>query len=332
MRNVSTMIGRTITIAAAFILYGFVSTANAKKPVAPPTPAPPSCDAEQPDYAVFLDDYPQGRFHLAVLPCLSGTEVNIVSPRELALDLPRRLQRNFQVGNGDIYSDGDSRRIVFGGRASSREHWDLYQGVLDVDRALITDIRILIGTPSVREEDPRFSANGQWIVYKRNGEIWRVNAQDPFAVPALFHREDGCELWAPSMYANVVTYARRCGGEPDRIVYHVEGALPQILPGSGDGPDQFAHITLTGDIVYSHFDTSESRSSLWLFIPGAAPQPLHDETRSDDDPYAERNGNEYVAFAGWSDDRYDLYVLRRSARIAVKITNSINVFGPILLD
>ena len=332
MRNVSKMIRCVIATVAAFVVCGFVSPAIARKPVDPPTPAPPSCDAEQPDYVVFLDDYPKGRFHLAVLPCMSGTEVNPVSPRELALDLPRKLQRNFQVGNGDIYSDGDSRRIVFGGRASSRDHWGLYQGVIDVDRALITNIRVLIGTPAIREEDPRFSANGQWIVYKRNGEIWRVNAQDPFAVPELFHREDGCELWAPSMYANVVTYVRRCGGEPDRIVYHVEGALPQILSGSGDGPDQFAHFTLTGDVVYSHFDTSESRSSLWLYIPGTAPHPLHDETRSDDDPYAERSGNEYIAFAGWGDEQYDLYVFRRSAQIAVKITNSINVFGPILFD
>ena len=332
MRTVSTMIGRVIATAAAIFVFGFVSPAIAKKPVDPPTPLPPSCDTEQPDYVVFLDDYPKGRFHLAVLPCLSETEVNIVSPRELALDLPRKLQRTFQVGNGDVYNDGESRRIVFGGRASSRDYWGLYQGVIDVDRALITDIKSFIGTSSIREEDPRFSSDGQWIVYKRNGEIWRVNAEGQFALPELFHREDGCELWGPSIYANVVTYARRCGADPDRIVYHVEGALPQILPGLGDGPDQFAHFTLSGDVVYSHFDTSKGRSSLWLYIPGATPQLLHDETRSDDDPYAERNGNEYIAFAGWGDDRYDLYVFRRSAQIAVKITNSINVFGPILFD
>jgi hypothetical protein len=326
------MIGRVITIAAAIYVFGFIGPAIAKKPVDPPTPVPPSCDAEQPDYVVFLDDYPKGRFHLALLPCLSGMEVNIVSPRELALDLPRKLQRTFQVGNGDVYNDGDSRRIVFGGRASSRDYWDLYEGVIDVNRALITDIRVLVGTPSIREEDPRFSLDGQWIVYKRNGEIWRMDAQDPYAVPKPLHREDGCELWAPSMYANVVTYARRCGGEPDRIVYQVEGARPQIVPGSGDGPDRFAHFTAIGDVVYSHFDTSESRTSLWLYIPGATPQFLHDETRSDDDPYADRSGDEYIAFAGWGDGRYDLYVFRRSVQNAVRITNSINVLGPILFD
>ena len=73
-------------------------------------------------------------------------------------------------------------------------------------------------------------------------------------------------------------------------------------------------------------------SSGRLYIPGTAPHPLHNETRSDDNPYAERSGNEYIAFAGWGDEQYDLYVFRRSAQIAVKITNSITVFGPILFD
>jgi len=328
-----TKVGRVIATAVPLLIFGFISPAIAKKPVDPPvTPEPPSCNAAQPDYVVFLDDYPKGRFHLAVLPCLSGADVNVVTPRELALDLPGKLRRTFEVGNGDVYNDGDTRRIVFGGRTSSRDHWGLYQGVVDVDRERIADIGVLVSTPSIREEDPRFSSDGQWIVYKRNGEIWRVNAQDPYAVPALFHREDRCELWAPSMYANVVTYARRCNGGPDRIVYHAEGSLPQVLPSLGDGPDQFGHFTLTGNVVYSHFDTSSGRSSLWLYTPNASPTFLHDETPSDDDPYAERNGNEYIAFAGWGDERYDLYVYRRSVQTAIKVIDSVNVYGPIIFE
>jgi hypothetical protein len=332
MRIFPTMIGRVMVTAVALLFLGFISPAIAKKPVDRPPPGPPSCDTAQPDYVVFLDGYPKGRFYLAVLPCLSGAQVQVATPRELALDLPRKLRRTFQVGNGDVFNDGDRRRIVFGGRTDSRDHWGIYDGVIDVDRGIIRDIRALVSTPSVREEDPRFSSDGQWIVYKRNGEIWRVSTQDPFAVPELFHSEDGCELWAPSMYANAVTYARRCRGQPDRIVYHVEGTLPQALQSLGDGPDQFAHFTLTGDVVYSHFDTSENRSSLWLYNPGARPQLLHDETSSDDDPYAERDGNGYIAFGGWGDGRYDLYVFRRSVGNAVRITDNINVFGPILFE
>ena len=326
------MIGSALAPAAAILIFGFVSPTVAKKPVDPAPPSPLPCNAVQPDYVVFLDDYPNGRFHLAVLPCLSGAEVPIVNSWELALDLPRKSRRTFQVANGDVYNDGGIRRIVFGGRTSSRDYWGIYHGVIDIDRQLIRDIRVLIGTPSVREEDPRFSSDGQSIVYKRNGEIWRVNAQDPYAIPELFHQEDGCELWAPSMFANVVTYAQRCGQEPDRIVYHVEDGDPLVLPSLGDGPDRFAHFTQTGDVVYSHFDTAENKSSLWLYTPGASPQLLHDETNSDDDAYADRNGNEYVAFSGWGNERYDLYVFRRSSRNAVKIIDDVNVFGAILFE
>lgn len=332
MLNVSTATGRVVATVAVLFSLGLISPAMAKKPVDPPTPVPPSCDAEQPNYVAFLDDYPKGRFHLAALPCLAEAEVSVASPRQLGLNLPRKLRRTFQVGNGDVYNDSGKRRIVFGGRASPRDYWGIYEGVIDVGRGSITDIRIVVDTPSVREEDPRFSSDGQWIVYKRNGEIWRVSAQDPLAVPELFRRDDGCELWAPSMYANVVSYAKRCDGAPDRIVYHIEGAPPQVLPSLGDGPDRFAHFTLTGDVVYSHFDTAAGESSLWLYIPGASPQLLHDETRSDDDPYAERHGNEYIAFSGWADDRYNLYVLRRSLQDAVKITDGMNVLGPILFE
>ena len=132
MCNLSDIIRRVTLTAAAFLIIGFISPAVAKKPAVPPTPVPPSCDAAQPNYVVFLDDYPEGRFQLAILPCLSGAEVPIVTSRELALDLPRKLQRTFQIGNGDIYSDGNRRRIVFGGRASSRDYWDIYQGVIDI--------------------------------------------------------------------------------------------------------------------------------------------------------------------------------------------------------
>ena len=118
---------------------------------------------------------------MAVLPCLSDNPVNLVSPQELLLDLPRRDLRKFQVANGDVYDDGNVRRIVFGGRTGPSHYWGIYEGVVDVARGMITEIREVVSTAQVREEDPRFSSDGQWIVYKRNGEIWRIYAQDPSA-------------------------------------------------------------------------------------------------------------------------------------------------------
>jgi hypothetical protein len=314
---------------------GIISVADAKKPTRPgPPPEPPTCIVEQPDYVVFLDDYPNGRFHLAVLPCLADDTVAQVSPQKLELDLPRRDRRKFQVGNGDIFYDGTVRRIVFGGRRGSSDHWGIYEGEVDIGRGMITGIRELVSTPLVREEDPRFSLDGQYIVYKRNGEIWRIFANNSAVEPELFHKEEGCELWAPSMFANVIAYVRRCGEDrqSDRIVYHPEGGKRTILTSEGGGPDRFSHFTKTGELVYSHLDAKENVASLWMYFANAGSIALYDETGSDDDSFAERGGSEYIAFSGWGTDAYDLYVYRRTPGNAVRLTSGINVFGSILFD
>jgi hypothetical protein len=326
---------RALTLAMIAVISGFSATAVAKRRTPPPPPPePPACDAPQPSYVVFLDDYPTGDFYLAALPCLADQTVAPVTTQRLALDLPRREQRKFQIANGDVFFDGAQRRIVFGGRTGPSEYWGIYEGVLDVSRGMISGINAVVSTPFVREEDPRFSSDGQWIVYKRDGEIWRVYADDPSAEPSRFYREDGCELWAPSMFANVVAYTRRCDGVPesDRIVYHIDGGARFILPSDGGGPDRFAHFTRAGELVYSHVDTSNNTAGLWMYILGSNPFFLHQQTTSDDDAFAERNGDEYIAFSGWGSAGYDLYVYRRTLRTAVQLTSGINVLGSILFD
>ena len=133
----------------------------------------------------------------------------------------------------------------------------------------------------------------------------------------LYHKENDCELWAPAMFANVVSYVRRCASDSDRIVYHIEGSQPIVLPSADGGPDRFAHFTQSGELVYSHLDTSRNTASLWMYVPGTAPFPLYSETTSDDDAYAERDGNEYIAFSGWGSSGYDLFVYSRTQMSAV---------------
>lgn len=327
--------GRMIAITLFVATGGVSPSAEARKPTNPPPPSnPPVCDVSQPNYVLFLDDYPNGRFQLAVLPCLTDSPVGFVSPQALALDLPRRDRRQFQVANGDVFYDGSIRRIVFGGRTGPSDYWGIYEGVIDIARGMITQIQPVVNTPYVREEDPRFSSDGQWIVYKRNGEIWRTYADDPGAAPGLYHKETDCELWAPAMYANVVSYVRRCGTDSnsDRIVYHIEGGQPTILPSAGGGSDRFAHFTQAGEIVYSHLDTYSNTASLWMYVPGTPPFPLYSATTSDDDAYAERHGNDYIAFSGWGSGGYDLYVYSRTQMSAVQLTAGINVLGSVLFD
>jgi hypothetical protein len=327
--------GRMFAITLIVAIGAASTSVDAKKPTRPPPPSePPICDVSQPTYVLFLDGYPSGSFHLATLPCLADNPVDLLSPQELVLDLPRRDRRRFQVANGDVFYDGSVRRIVFGGRTGPSEHWGIYEGVIDIARSRITEIKLVVNTPSVREEDPRFSADGQWIIYKRNGEIWRTYADDPSAAPSLYYEEADCELWAPAMFANVVSYVRRCASDAnsDRIVYHVEGSQPIILPSDGGGPDRFAHFTQAGELVYSHLDTSRNASDLWMYVPGSAPFALYSETTSDDDAYAERNGNEYIAFSGWGSSGYDLYVFSRTQVSAIQLTAGINVLGSVLFD
>ena len=327
--------GRAFAITLIVAIGGVTTSADAKKPTRPSPPSePPACEVSQPNYVLFLDGYPNGRFQLATLPCLTERPVGFVSPQELILDLPRRDRRHFQVANGDVFYDGNIRRIVFGGRTGPNEYWGIYEGVIDVERGTITQVKPVVNTPSVREEDPRFSSDGRWIIYKRDGEIWRTYADDPAAAPSLFYRDDDCELWAPAMSANVVSYIRRCASDSnsDRIVYHIEGSQPIILPSAGGGPDRFAHFTQAGELVYSHMDTSRNTADLWMYVVGTAPFQLYSESTSDDDAYAERNGNEYIAFSGWGSSGYDLYVYSRTRDSAVQLTDGLNVLGSVLFD
>jgi WD40-like Beta Propeller Repeat len=341
MRVSRSFAGGVCALLVLFSANSLTVTAIAKRPSRPPPPSA-ACDAgglTQPKYAIFLDDYPTGRFQLIELPCLDSQADAFATPRELTLDLSRNAQRRFQIANGDVIYDGAQYRFVFGGRVDSSDHWGIWGGVLDVGRAMITDIHPIVRTAGVREEDPRFSSDGQWIVYKSDGQIWFVPLGgvwgDPsaYAPPILFEAENDCELWAPSMYANVVSYARRCDGDSqsDRIVYHPLGDNRVILQSEGGGPDRFAHFTRDGYLVYSHLDVSSGRASLWRYIPNGAPQRLLDWTPSDDDAFADREFGDYIAFSGWGGGGYDLYVTRQSVPgVAVQLTDGINVIGTIM--
>ena len=110
-RRSSFATGRALAIMLIVLIGGVTTSAEAKKPTRPPPPSePPTCDVSQPKYVLFLDDYPKGRFQLAVLPCLSDSPVDFVNPQELVLDLPRRDRRQIQDENGDVYHNGRVKR------------------------------------------------------------------------------------------------------------------------------------------------------------------------------------------------------------------------------
>ena len=288
----------------------------------------------QPDFAIFLDSYPRGSLHLVELPDLDAPRVKTVRSEPLSLDLPRKYRRKFQVANGDVHSDGSNRRIVFGGRTSSNSSWDIYLADVDVATGTLGNVRELIANRNIREEDPRFSWDGLQVVYKCDGKICLINTDGTGEREIV--AKNGCELWAPALDSSgfVVTYVERCGdAESDRIVrYSMLSGQSTVVPNTGGGPDRFPHFTVTGEIVYSHIDRDTDTASLWLYIDGSGTALLHDETSSDDDPYAYRIDRDYLAFIGWEQDVYSLYMYRMGSQQAVRLTQGVNVLGPILFD
>lgn len=286
----------------------------------------------QPAYAVFLDSYPGGDFYLVELPDLDARNVRAAQPQRMALDLPRRELRRFQIGNGDIHTEGSSRRMVFGGRIGNNGDWDIYVADVNVDKGLLENVSPLIANRRVREEDPRFSWDGRQIVYKCDGKICLYpDASSPVIEQA------GCELWAPSLDQSgfVVTYIERCGdAESDRIVRQslIDRNDTTFVPKGSDGPDRFPVFTVSGEIVYSHNDLATGTADLWLYTHPGYIAPLHSETESDEDPYVYRDNGDYIGFVGWQSDGYDLFVYSRTSRSAVQVTSGTNVLGPILFQ
>jgi hypothetical protein len=345
MRFSPSYAGRIWALLVIFSASSLAVTASAKKPDRRPPPPPSAGCAEggltQPKYAMFLDGYPTGRWQLVELPCLDTQPESPATPRELALDLPKNQRRKFQIANGDVFYSGGQYRFVFAGRTGPGDHWGIWGGVLDISGGRITDIHPIVRTAGKREEDPRFSVDGQSIVYKsvydNVGTIRIVSPLDDWGgsyADIPFAATPGCELWVPTMLTtNTVAYVRRCDGdESDRVVYDSGGRQTE-LDSLGDGPDRFSHFTPLGDLVYSHLDTSAGRASLWYYNPGNQPRELLDWTESDDDPFADRQFD-YIAFSGWGGDGYDLYLTRLSDLLsnspsAVKVTDGINVLGTV---
>ncbi len=276
-------------------------------------------------YVLFLDEYLAGDYYYARLSDLDGDNPPQIHPRKLRL--PRKFQRNVEIGNADVSADGST--IVFAARKTSDYNWDIYYGSIDLRRSRIRKVRLLVGAAG-RDEDPRISWQGTSIVYKCDGNICIYPAIYPNPVVVSW-----CELWAPSFALSGygVSFTKRCGdGDSDRIwQYDLLTGDETPIPNEGDRADRFAHYMDDGTLVYSHIDKDTGTSSLWVHGAGYA-SLLHDRTRSDDDPYPDKRDRNHIAFIGWDDNgaNYDLYVYRRSRGDSVKLSDDISVLAPVL--
>lgn len=288
-------------------------------------------------YVVFLSEYLSGDYYVAELGEVDGNNPRMINPRKLSL--PKRFRSKVELGNHDVHANGSL--MVFAARRKSNLDWDIYTGTIDLGRARISNVERIVHTVHGRDEDPRFSWDANTtstrVVYKCDGNIC-IYPTPPGGNPVVEDSE--CELWAPSFdpSGKWVSYARRCdGAASDRIwryglLNRVDFAVP--LPEQGSGPDRFAHFLGDGDVVYSHISYDQQRraeASLWRYSTKyETVSLLHDRTGSDDDPYPDKHDANHVAFIGWQDGGYDLFIYRRDRNDSVQLTSGIGVLAPVL--
>jgi hypothetical protein len=279
--------------------------------------------AQDDGLVLFLDQYLHGDFYVAALGDIDRADVTMIQPRKLSL--PWWFDLYFEIGNADVATDGTT--IVFSARSVFDLDWNIYIGAIDLWRSRIHRLRTLVGADG-RDEDPRFAWDESRIVYKCSGNIcvYPEIHSNPVVVSS-------CELWAPAFDPTgyEVSYARRCAAATsDRIAWTnlLTGESGEI-PSPDGGADRFAQFLDDGRIVYSHIDAASATASLWSHDAASATL-LHDRTLSDDDPYPDKHDRNHIAFIGWQDDGYDLFVYRRDRNDSVQLTDGIAVLGPVL--
>lgn len=274
---------------------------------------------------LFLSEYLYGDYYYAPLGDIDRWRPRPIRPKQLRL--PSNFRANVELGNHDVSYSGEY--IVFAARNKNDYDWDIYMGTLDLEARRIRKVERIIRNTNERDEDPRFSWDGAQIVYKCGGNIC-VYPDLNYANPVV---KSWCELWAPAFDASGyrITYTKRCDGPLDDKIwqYDLSTGLESPLPSTGMSTDRFSQFLDDGRIVYSHLDGETARSSLWIFDSGIV-LPLHDRSVSDDDPYPDKHDRNHIAFIGWDDDGYDLYMYRQSRNDSVRLSHGLTVYSPVL--
>lgn len=274
---------------------------------------------------LYLSEYLHGDYYYARLGDVDRSNPRSIRPRKLRLR--SSFRDSVELGNHDVSYNG--KEIVFAARNTADYDWDIFVGKLDLRRNRIRDVERIIRNVGVRDEDPRYSWDGTQIVYKCGGNIC-IYPDLNYANPVV---ASWCELWAPSFDVSGyrVSYTKRCDGPSDDKIwqYDLLTGSEFSMPSKSGSADRFSQFLDDGRILFSHLDFETSRSSLWVFDSGHA-LPLHDRTESDDDPYADKHDREHIAFIGWEEGGYDLYIYRQSRGDSVRLSHGQPILWPVL--
>ena len=232
-----------------------------------------------------------------------------------------------ELGNHDVSTDG--RQIVFAARDTDDYDWDIFTGSIDLERRRIRKVRRIVSGADSRDEDPRFSWDGTQVVYKCSGNIC-VYPEFVYQNPVV---PSSCELWAPSIDQSGfnISYTKRCEeAAGDRIYqYNLITGRETMIPAGSGATDRFAYFLDDGRIVYSHISSPSSGSSLWIYDSGSV-FLLHDRTVSDDDSYPDKHDRNHIAFIGWENGGYNLFMYRRDRHDSVRLTEGRPILSPVL--
>ncbi|HEY5658593.1 MAG TPA: hypothetical protein VIY27_12465 [Myxococcota bacterium] len=160
---------------------------------------------------------------------------------------------------------------------------------LDLARVRLDDgaVRAFVQTPARDETWPYWSAYARRLVFEAtatSGEnrssdlwLWEPDASAPRPLTQTPERDERWPVWSPD--GRRLVYAFR-GGEPGAGIalldFDAALAEPRLLAHS-DGSDFFLRPCLSADgqhLVTQRRRSNGRGSALWIFAPGAEPQPL----------------------------------------------------------
>eukprot|EP01084_Bolivina_argentea_P226250 382190_1 len=293
-------------------------------------------------HLVYLAGYP-GNIKLIELTNLTATTPQMLNLSN-AIDLTP-VSLIGQCGNPDISPDGT--QIIFGAITPNVDSWDIYSADLDVEKGIISNLQIIVNT-SMREEDPRYSYDGNSFVYKAGGgsvyDIYIYDFKKGISnklVECSCHNIcesncNHCELWGPSYHpcGHIISYtARICENDPNYdeiwIFNQQTNSSEQIT--SDSVPDMFSHWKRDGNLLYSHNDGSTDH--LYLYNTNNDKSVLFvNETRSDDDPYAFKQDNNMFVFIGlpYNGTQYQLYLYRNGS--VFQLSSESSMLGPVVFS
>ena len=274
---------------------------------------------------LFLSEYLHGDYYYARLGDIDGAAPAAIRPRKLRLG--SRFRARVELGNHDVSYDG--KTIVFSARKTSDYDWNIYTGSIDLAKRRIRKVRRIIRNVGMRDEDPRFSWTGEQIVYKCGGNIC-IYPEGVYTNPVV---QSWCELWAPSfdLSGYRITFTKRCDDANDDRTWQFDlsTGAETPLPVTAGSTNRFPQFLDDGRILYSRLDIDAGRSSLWVHDSGYL-MPFHDRTQSDDDPYQDKHDGNHIAFIGWGETGYDLYVYRQSLGDSVRLSYGVPILAPVL--